>query len=296
METYREFSTVVQLPGSPVPSIVTRTNAPEDNPDQATALTVECMRRMAAGDADSPEVWGATRQALAVPARGREQTCQAIYRWIASRVKFRSDDPFLSHVLGLDNELDLLMSPAQLLALRSPAEDCDGFTMLTCAMLLCAGVPCEIVTIKADPQDPKRFSHVYCQAHLEDGRAIVMDCSQGAQHGYPCGWEAPEYFARKTWGVMEPAPTNKGMHGLGDEDGGINWQSIIDQSFKFAGQLALKPGQYVQNREGVMASNVPGALPGQYPSTVGVNVGGISTGTILIGAVGLGLILALGRR
>ncbi len=311
METSREFSQVVQIPGMPGPSVVTRRNASE-YPDQGTAETVARMRHWILTDTSTPEVWSSTRQALRgtdATGKSRQDRCEAIYRWIASHIKFRSDDPVLAHVLGLENELDLLFTPARLLTMSRPAEDCDGFTMLACAMLLCAGVPCEIVTIKADPQEPGRFTHVYCQAILESGQGLVMDCSQGAKEGWPIGAEAPEYFARKTWGVMEPTGPSKGLHGLEDTTtlnypgmpttqnamSGIDWNAIIAQSFKFGSQLALKPGQYVQNAQGVMVSNVPGAYPGQYPGT-GYNVGGISSSTILIGVAGLGLILLLGRK
>lgn len=175
------------------------------------------MQSAAIEDSTSPQVWAALQGANQLrTAPGDRGMCEAIYRWVASRIHFRSDEPVLNRLLGLDDELDLLIRPARLLTMSRPAEDCDGFTMLACSMMLCAGVPCEIVTIKADHDDPSRFSHVYCQAFPDQSTVLVMDCSQAAQHGYPCGWEAPEYFDRKTWGVMEPnPPARKGLHGLG---------------------------------------------------------------------------------
>jgi hypothetical protein len=213
MQTDREFSSVVQLPQFPGPSVVTRYNASED-PDTSTAETVQLMTAAAIADSRSPQVWLATKAALGNGVQSQEQICRRIYDWIACRIQFRSDDPVLHSLLGLDNELDMLIRPARLLTMQRPAEDCDGFTMLACSMLLSAGVPCEIVTIKADPQEPERFSHVYCQALLEDGSELVMDCSQAAQHGFPIGWEAPDYFDRKAWGVIQPQQQEKGMHGL----------------------------------------------------------------------------------
>lgn len=323
METDREYSSVVHLPQFPGPSIVTR-RAASDDPDTSTAETVELMAAAAEEDSNSPQVWAATQgaltgvtQAVTYGGNGERAKCEAVYRWIASHVKFRSDDPVLSHVLGLENELDLLIRPARLLTMSRPAEDCDGFTMLACSMLLAAGIPCEIVTIKADHDEPERFSHVYCQALLEDGSALVMDCSQGAQHGFPCGWEAPDYFDRKTWGVLHPQH-QKGLHGLNGLDevydyggeygaiapstatapsgGAFDFSNLINQSFKFASQLALRPGQYVQNAQGVMASNVPGAIPGQYPANVGVNLGGVSSSTLLLGGAALLAVLLLSGR
>lgn len=331
METDREYSSVVHLPQFPGASVVTR-RAASDDPDTSTAETVALMAAAATEDSTSPQVWAATQGALTHAGNGERAACEAIYRWISSHVKFRSDDPVLSHVLKLENELDLLIRPARLLTMSRPAEDCDGFTMLACSMLLAAGIPCEIVTIKADHDEPERFSHVYCQALLEDG-PLVMDCSQGAQHGFPCGWEAPDYFDRKAWGVLHSAASTivdngsdvndhrqprKGLHGLNGLDGdydyggeygigpstatspsgpGFDFSNLINQSFKFASQLALRPGQYVQNAQGVMASNVPGAVPGQYPSTVGLNVGGINSSTLLLGGAALlALVLFSGKR
>lgn len=209
MQTDREFSTLTQLPQFPGPSRVTRYNASED-PDTGTAETVALMEHAAVEDSISPQVWSATQQATS-GARSHRQACEGIYRWLSSHVRFRSDDPVLKSLLGLDNELDLLIRPARLLTMNQPAEDCDGFTMLACAMMLCAGIPCEIVTIKADPDEPDRFSHVYCQAILQSG-PLCMDCSQAAQHNYPIGWEAPDYFERKSWGILQPQQ-EKGMHG-----------------------------------------------------------------------------------
>ena len=313
METNREFESVVSLPQFPGPSVVTRRNA-SDDPDTGTAETVQAMQAGAVADSSSPQVWAAVQGAL-VSASGssRAEIAEAIYRWICSHVKFRSDDPVLSALLGLDNELDLLIRPARLLTMRRPAEDCDGFTMLCCSMLLAGGVPCEIITIKADHDDPSKYSHVYCQAILEDGRGLVMDPSQGAQHGFPIGWEAPEYFSRKDWGVIHPEG-RKGMHGLSGlgetcdifgcypdgpdgppvaQGGGLDWNNIIQSSFGFARQLALKPGQYVQTPGGVMANQVPGAVPGFNLST---SASGIGTGTILLGVGALALILFAGGR
>ncbi len=325
METDREFSNVVDIAQFPGRSIVTRRRASAD-PDTATGETVDGMSRGILNDCASVPVWLATQDALSAPGAlvSKATRATAIHNLIARRVKFRHDEPVLENLLGLDKELDLLLYPARLLTMRRPMGDCDDFTMLACAMLLSAGVPCEIVTIKADPGDPDRYSHVYCQAIVEDG-PLVMDCSQAAQHGYPAGWEAPHYFDKRTWGVMYPP--EKGLHGygLGDEicdifgcypgadssapapvssggGSGINWNSligtIVQGGIQIGKQVTLPAGAYVQTKEGVMSNQVPGAIPGQYPSTVGVNLGGVSGTTLIIGGViGLGLILALsGKR
>jgi hypothetical protein len=41
-----------------------------------------------------------------------------------------------------------------------------------------------------------------------------MDCSQAAQHGYPCGWEPEEgVIERRGWGVLNPPQVGTGLHG-----------------------------------------------------------------------------------
>ena len=328
METNQQFSYATQLPQFPGPSVVTRYNASED-PDTGTAETVDLMERAAIEDSISPQVWSATRQALAGQVKTKVDTCRAIYSWIASRIHFRSDDPVLKSLLGLDNELDLLIRPARLLTMQRPAEDCDGFTMLACSMLLCAGVPCEIVTIKADPEDPGRFSHVYCQAILQDG-PLPMDCSQAAQHGYPIGWEAPDYIERKTWGILKPQ--EKGMHGyagLGQgcsdndpactSDFGIpgvggspgidlgtnpaatpaagapfNWNAIaqiLTQGGVNIAKMASTPVGYVQYPNGTVANYGAGAAP----LNLGASLGSVSP-LILLGGGALLLFMIAGRK
>ncbi len=210
MQTDQEFSSVVQLPNFPGPSVVTRTQAPED-PHQATAQTIERMKQWAAADANSSQVMRATVQALMLSGPEQEDRSVAIHHWISTHCRFREDDPVLRIVLGLEDELEMLITPARLLSMSYPAGDCDCLTTLCMSMHLCAGIPIEPVTIKADPEEPDRDSHVYCQAVLETGN-LVLDPAMGCKHHWPAGAEAPDYFDRQTWGVIQPAKP-KGLQG-----------------------------------------------------------------------------------
>jgi hypothetical protein len=213
MRTDQEFARYASLSEFPGQSLLTRYQASAD-PGTGTAETVDRMRAATEKDAASPQVMRATGMALLFCCPDSEAgRVRAIHDWIASSIRFRQDDPVMSHMLGFDDELDLLIHPARLLTMQRPSGDCDDFTMLTCAMLLCAGIPCEIVTIKADPRDPSRFSHVYAQAVTNEG-TIPVDASQSAQHGYPCGWEPEQGVTdRQTWGVMMPPQIGTGLHG-----------------------------------------------------------------------------------
>jgi hypothetical protein len=79
--------------------------------------------------------------------------------------------------------------------------------MLCASMLSTLDVPVEFVTIAADPQDPTRFSHVYCYAVLEDGSLLAMDCS----HGTRAGWEAPRAFRRQRFPILLASPLPEQM-------------------------------------------------------------------------------------
>lgn len=212
MQTDQEFSSVVQLPQFPGPSVVTRSNAPED-PHQATALTIERMKDWAARDANSPQVMRATSQALLFSSPDQERQSMEIHHWISTHCKFREDDPVLRIVLGLEDELEMLITPARLLSMSCPAGDCDCLTTLCMSMHLCAGIPVEPITIKADPNEPDRDSHVYCQAILDNGN-LILDPAMGCKHHWPPGAEAPDYHDRQMWGAVQPERySRKGLQG-----------------------------------------------------------------------------------
>lgn len=335
MNTTADFSQVTHLPGFPGPVRVTRRQVP-DNDLEATAAFVESMQQAAIEDSEHPAIIAATRQALAGQFSGsnaglghptKAEACAAIFQWICTHVRFEYDDPFLSGVLGLDGERESLIRPATLLQMSDPAEDCDGFTTLACSMMICAGIPCRVVTIKADPDEPDRFSHVYARALCDP--PICMDCAQGAQHAMPFGWEPPQHFGKREWAVMKPAV--RGLHGYGlgaciDEggDGGvicypdtpaitggptgiatqapIDWNTIFQSALKGGlniGQtLALPTGSYITtgpNGQQIIANGVPGAIPGQYGG-LSLGSGGIGTGTILLGVGVLALFLLGGKH
>ena len=85
-----------------------------------------------------------------------------------------------------------------------PADiDCDELAMLIGSLLLALGIPCEFVTIADDVSDPTRFSHVFVQAVLKDGRKMPLDVYCDAP-----GEELPLQFKRKEWGVIYPRSTS----------------------------------------------------------------------------------------
>lgn len=151
------------------------------------------MVRIAAIGSEHPAVVEATRLALGDVALNHPawRKAQAIWEWVHTHTRFVSDEETLASA-GLAEDAEWLQLP-ELTLLRREG-DCDDFTSLVCSMLECAGVERRIVTIAADPGDPRRFSHVYAAALTECGE-IPMDAS----HGPYFGWEAPRPFRRVEW-------------------------------------------------------------------------------------------------
>jgi hypothetical protein len=248
-----------------------------------TIATVDKMARLIGAGAHALNVVDLARR-LVVPGDA-VATCLNVWSWVRANVCFRSDEDVLVEVLGLPGELELLIDPAYLLTMDQPAGDCDDFTMLTGALLSACGVSVEIATIKAEPHNPDRWSHVYLIAY-PDNSTLVMDTS----HGDYLGWEAPQYIERKLWGRIPPVSTalagttsvsgeDETMlvpHGVGEFDWGAFTQQVTGEGFNLVRQLTQRQGQYTQLPNGqVVAYGVPGAVPMSFP---GGNVGGGGTG------------------
>ena len=160
----------------------------------------------------------ATRAVNTYGCRGADATAKAwgVFWLVKHAVEYVHDEPRLSR-MGEPAALDLLIAPAVLVRTRKPKEDCDGFTMLICAMLRALLVECYIVTVAADPADPSRWSHVFALAKLDDGTYMPLDGSHGA---FP-GWMVPaeHMFRWQAWGMNgRPAddvkvPRFRGLHG-----------------------------------------------------------------------------------
>lgn len=137
-----------------------------------------------------------------------------VFWYVKHYVKFRSDEATMFRV-GEANQQDLLISPAVLVRMKDPSEDCDGFTMLTAAMLTILGVPVLIATVAVDEDNPDRWSHVFLVA-LINGRVKPLDTS----HGTGPGWMVPRRRINRwqTWTLdgrpaNVPIPSYQGLNG-----------------------------------------------------------------------------------
>jgi len=166
--------------------VVERTPAEAGN-DEVTAQTIQEMCRYIRQSLSDPLV-----QQAAKDARERFGNCDfassqlsdvwGVFWLIKHRVKFRLDDGALMEFHGERDQQDFLVAPHVLLRMREPKEDCDGFSMLTCALLTCLGVPAYLVTVAVDPREPERWSHVFAAAMI-DGKPVALDTSHGTQPG-----------------------------------------------------------------------------------------------------------------
>lgn len=200
----------------PLPTSVDRRDVHNLDNDDTTAATIAQMKEYVEAGARSRLVIEASADALRdlpdlAPA---SDVAFAIFQWIKSHITFVTDEE-ICQAAGVGDvvcgESEWLIQPERLLSMPSPRGDCDDFSMLTCAMLLAAGVDCEFTTVAADKVDPQRFSHVYAVALLPDGR-LAMDTSHGA---YP-GWEVGAVTRRQGWGGLGSARPH--LHGLPIDD------------------------------------------------------------------------------
>jgi hypothetical protein len=198
------------------PIVKEKTPAAADT-NTATEQTVSKMCEYIAQSVPDPVVQMWARRAV-IYGQGRSDLmarCWGVYWLVKHAVKFARDEPRLFR-MGDGDALDMLIAPAVLVRMAMPQEDCDGFTMLVCALLENLGVPWCIVTVAADRSDPDRWSHVFPMALFPDGSNVAMDAS----HGRFPGWMVPkaDIFRWQAWdknaAPIEVKPNRApGLHG-----------------------------------------------------------------------------------
>lgn len=176
-------------PGAIAPRVVLEREAAADDSDTATAQTVRRMCqyiRESAGDPMIQRAAAYAHQRFGAGANSPEAKAWGAFWWTKHCIKFRLDEATMFRI-GERDQQDLLISPAVLVRMKSPAEDCDGFTMMEAALLTSLGVPVVVATVAVDPRDPSRWSHVFPCALLPGGKVQPLDAS----HGIAPGWMVP---------------------------------------------------------------------------------------------------------
>jgi hypothetical protein len=207
---------------------VSRTQGDLQNPDVATAQTVQAIGRLIQNAALDRLVRAAARDAVEKfrggplyasvqidPWKSTGAQCESVWWWSKHVLKFVHHDGLIQLWFNERDQLQLLIAPDLLLRMGEPRGDCAIYTMLECAMLQALSIPYEIVTAAVDPGQPDVFSHVYPRAILPNGRRLTLDASHGK---YP-GWEVPkEHIIRKQiWDasgnpIPDEAPRFHGLH------------------------------------------------------------------------------------
>jgi transglutaminase-like putative cysteine protease len=161
--------------------------------DAGTHQTVSLAKKLVDAAVKDPAV-----NALAVEiVRGTPQydnlsKAEAIYNWVRDNILYVYDP------IGPFGPKETLRPMRDLMHLR--AGDCDDINMVFIPSLLgTIGYGSRVVTIKADPDNPTEFSHVYCEAKI-DGEWVPMDC---ARPGAMFGEEPPYYWERKEWPITD---------------------------------------------------------------------------------------------
>jgi hypothetical protein len=279
---------------------------PGSSDDADTAQTIGYMRRYAIEDSRSPIV---RRVALAATAAGGDPR-QAIHRWMREHVRYAPGESFVPW--RPDPAADqVLIRPVDLLTMPEPAGDCAVFSMLAAAMLRALGIECAYKTVKADPEHPEQFSHVYVMAG---------DLAIDGSHGPYAGWEATQGQA-VTGAALWPLDEGS-MHKLADVDmtgwdpefaaqwalynadtsgaaagAGFDWGALLSAGVGDAAKILgtryavpqLSPGQTIQTGNSFMT---------QLPAGIASSIGSGSNLGLLLGAGALVLlaVLTLGNR
>jgi hypothetical protein len=186
---------------------------PEDD-DAQVRMSVGKVIGFINTDAEQPIIKRNARQALGL---GAGNPLVGVWRAVKPYIRFR-DDAEIARDLRVsdprkDDTVEVFIRPvdmAMLIESRGQGvEDCDGFVDYAGCLLTALGVPVSLVTVSADPDDPRRYSHVYLAAYY-NGQRIPMDVS----HGPYLGWECPNTGRLREWPVDSPPSATLPLLGL----------------------------------------------------------------------------------
>jgi hypothetical protein len=170
-------------------------------PDNQVAQTIGLMRRRVLEDCHDEGFMTHAARAMS----GADPVTQA-WRTARNHIVFAQDKELAAGMgVNPDNVIEVIIRPremAKLIDRGTAAGDCDDFKMYAAALLEAQGIPTSFVTVAADPEEPRQFSHVYlrCYPYPEGrkGNYVALDPSHGP---YP-GWEVPDMFGKlREWPV-----------------------------------------------------------------------------------------------
>jgi hypothetical protein len=186
-----------QLFPSSQPSYVNVRSTNPTNTDISTRDTIGLMNQHAIGDSQHHLIREAAQDIIDSSADPEDDLTliQGTFDYLKEHVSFVEDEDILRQAFGIDSGVELLITPARLLSMHRPMGDCDDFSMLVKSILLNFGIDNDFVTVAADKDNPRKWSHVYNVASLHNGQQQFIDSS----HGKYLGWEAPNTERKVVW-------------------------------------------------------------------------------------------------
>jgi hypothetical protein len=277
--------------------------------DKGTAQTIPLAKQLISEGMINPDVRRlAAAYCLPLQANDEPGELRAVFDGVLRDFRFIKDP------VGMQ-----LLQPAGGI-LETLSGNCASLNLILLPSLLGSiGYPTRAVTIKADPERPQEFSHVYIEAQMSDGQWVALDVARSN----PQFGKSPErYWDRREWPLTGGASAGAYLNGYGrpnvtrglgapailivkargfprrglgdDSDGGVDYGAIA----------ASIPSVLAGVAQVVKAQNTPGqAFVGanvNYPATatgaLGTGVAVTSTSSwLVVGALVVAGIWAFGR-
>lgn len=222
--------------------------------DEQTAATVAHMRELALADARDARIADVAGR---LPFSSERAYADAAYQFVRRRIRFLRDNAIAPSSGGRGEFVEILIRPADLLAMPQAYGDCDDFAMLAASLLLARGIPCSFATVAADTGDCSRYSHVYVVAHTDAG-----DVSIDASHGPYAGWEAPNVCGkRRLWRVDSMNGLGFAAAGAANTSGGSAWWDVINRGLDIVGARYGTPeNTYIRRPDGSVVTRGSGTM------------------------------------
>lgn len=204
--------------------------------------------------------------------------------------------------------------------------DCDDFVILICSLLGTIGHKTRIVTVSNHPEDPSQFSHVYPETYV-NSRWVPVDFARRS----PEFGKAPEsYFRKREWSTTSDEYIDiEGLNGqtMGYDPRRLPMAYRVNVEPRFRARPPYGMGNYgaraLSGLRGlgdatdiltaltplvqagttgaaniIRAENTPSYAPPNFgiPSTLPGTIGGISTGTMMIGGLAVLALVVFGGK
>lgn len=135
--------------------------------DQITDKIVSEMWRLIKRDYKHPKI---VAKAKELRMESRWDTLEAVFNFVHDSYPYKSDPADEEH----------LTAPIHIIEGNAPYMDCDELVIITCALLKAMNIP---VLIKVIAWRKQEFTHVVCEAQLNENKWLVMDLTRSDGFG-----------------------------------------------------------------------------------------------------------------